>query len=197
VRKWIAIALAFALLALGVILVVAADHRAAVRYLRENPEVRGVPGGIPVRGIAGGAPASPTRGQPRASDRFADMASIFVAIEVTTTKKPLLFRFSYRDLPPGRPLPKIRWIRVGRVGQPEVGCTLQVIDQRGPLIQSEWIVGDVPPNYRSEGCVPLTPGQYEAYVDAEVGDGIQRFNLGADGSIRLLPWDELEDPSQR
>jgi hypothetical protein len=121
------------------------------------------------------------------------LASIFVAIEVAkTANAPLQFRFSYRDMPTAKK-PQVRSIGVDNVGQRESACVVEAIDGHGALIRDEWTMGQVPPNFRQKGCKPLTPGEYEAYVQADVGQGHQRFTIDRDGGVKMLPWDDLEE----
>jgi hypothetical protein len=85
--------------------------------------------------------------------------------------------------------PQIDRVRVARVHGPKASCEMRAMGDA--WLWNEWTVGSVPPGFELLGCDPLTPGEYEVYVDGFIGDGVLRMEIELDGSVRPLPWDSV------
>jgi hypothetical protein len=89
--------------------------------------------------------------------------------------------------------PQIWRVHLGPVSGQKGGC--EILGTGDAWLWDEWKIGSVPPGFRMVGCDVLSPGQYEVYVDARLGSGVMRMEIGVDGTARRIPWDDLDNMS--
>jgi hypothetical protein len=113
-----------------------------------------------------------------------------VGIRLERSNSGIQLWFSYRDVGPQEPAPRIRSAAIDSLSLRATVCEIRTEGDRGALLESGWSPQRTPVGFRSRGCQSLEPGAYEVHVVADVGQGSQRFEIQKGGELRLLPWED-------
>jgi hypothetical protein len=149
---------------------------------------RGARERAPEREVAATAPAHDDVPRPEANPAPASALGIRIDLRFDAQNRRTTLAFCFED---DRTYdPQIVGIRVARVSGTR--GAFEIAAKGDAWLWNQWEVGTVPEGFRLGERTPMSPGEYEIYVDGYVGEGTRRLSIDDSGTPRFLPWDKFD-----